>query len=238
MVGGHSEPRDEHGYEQERVARRDGRQGDAHARQQDAAGQEPHGASAIRPEPEGRLDDRGAERRHEHDGPDEGVREIELVREEHEQSRHCTLRQIDGEVSRGEAGHATPVDARRPPPTSHARSIARPLRRSGRQPVSGRAREPPEARSGCRGLRAVALDERVGKLPLRLHDGDAIPFELRGPGSAGAQLLPFPDQPSEEILEGFDWERRLPAGVPDGLGRCACGAYSRPLRISARSFHD
>ena len=84
----------------------------------------------------------------------------------------------------------------------------------------------------------MALDERVGKLPLRLHDGEAIPFELRGLGSVGAQLLPFPDQPSEEILEGFDWERRLPAGVPDGLGRCACGAYSRPLCVSARSFHD
>ena len=84
----------------------------------------------------------------------------------------------------------------------------------------------------------MALDERVGKLPLRLHDGKAIPLQLRGPGSVGAQLLPFPDQPSEEILEGFDWERRLPAGKTDGLGRCACGAYSRPLCVSARSFHD
>ena len=84
----------------------------------------------------------------------------------------------------------------------------------------------------------MALDERVGELPLRLHDREAIPFQLGGVGLVSAQLLPFPDQPSEEILEGFDWERRLPAGVPGGLGRCACGAYSRPLGISARSFHD
>ena len=84
----------------------------------------------------------------------------------------------------------------------------------------------------------MALDERVGKLPLRLHDGEAIPLQLGGAGSLGAQLLPFPDQPSEEILEGFDWERRLPAGDSDGLGRCALGAYCRPVRVSAYSSHD
>jgi hypothetical protein len=78
----------------------------------------------------------------------------------------------------------------------------------------------------------------VGELPLRLHDGETIPFQLGDLGLPGMQLLPLPDQPSEEILEGFDWERRLPGGVPDGLGRCACGAYSRPFRVSACAFHD
>jgi hypothetical protein len=71
-----------------------------------------------------------------------------------------------------------------------------------------------------------------------LHDGEAVPFQVTGPGRAGAKLLPFSDQPSKEILEGFDWERRLPAGYSDGLGRCALGAYCRPVRVSACSSHD
>jgi hypothetical protein len=73
---------------------------------------------------------------------------------------------------------------------------------------------------------------------LRLHDRHPIALEIDRMGTVCTELLSFSDQPSKEILEGFDWERRLPVGSSDGLGRGAIGACHRPLCVSAPVIHD
>jgi hypothetical protein len=81
----------------------------------------------------------------------------------------------------------------------------------------------------------VALDQGAGELPLHPDDLDAVALELGSVDSPSSKLLALSDQPSEDVLEGFDWERRLPVDGFDGQGRGARGALSRPVSVSARS---
>jgi hypothetical protein len=84
----------------------------------------------------------------------------------------------------------------------------------------------------------MTRDQRVRELPLRLHDPQTVPLERAPAGSARPQLLAISDQPSEEILEGFDWERRLPVEGSDGARRGdAYGAFARPSLVSALTYH-
>jgi hypothetical protein len=62
----------------------------------------------------------------------------------------------------------------------------------------------------------VALEQRVGELPLRAHDLATVPFQSeRRPHSV--QPFPLTQKPSEMVLEGFYRERVSPAR--GGCGR-------------------
>ena len=78
----------------------------------------------------------------------------------------------------------------------------------------------------------MTRDQRARELPLHADDLSPVPLEL-GEGCPDVQFLALMQKPSEEILEGFHWER-VPAR---GCGRrgysCAHCAYV----ISARTGH-
>jgi hypothetical protein len=72
----------------------------------------------------------------------------------------------------------------------------------------------PADRSAAR----AARDERPRELVLPAHDLTPVPPQ-RENVAPGAQLLPLEKKPPEEILEGFDGERFLPARGGCGLRR-------------------
>ena len=120
VVGGDAEPREEHADDHEPVARRDRGERDPDAGERDAGGQQPERPARVRPEAERRLDDRRADRRHEDERAHHRVREVELGLQKGQQRRQRPLRQVGGQVARGEGGHAAGVEA-----ILHARNVTR-----------------------------------------------------------------------------------------------------------------
>src|SRR5438094_10394085 len=61
-------------------------------------------------------------------------------------------------------------------------------------------------RGALRGGRAreIALDERIGQLPLRLRDRDAVLLERDRAGLRGAEVLPRTRELAEHLGEGLD----------------------------------
>jgi hypothetical protein len=65
----------------------------------------------------------------------------------------------------------------------------------------------------------VERAERPRELPVHARDLAPVALEPEGRRPGAPQLFPLTQKPSEEILEGFDGGRRLPARGRCGLTR-------------------